>query len=90
MSGIPVTVLAVTTFFVVASSILLMACCRSGTFSTGVVVAGAARPAVLVWGAAIGLDVCSAEFLLEVGNGNMEFREVLQVDEELGVGGSAV
>ena len=51
---------------------------------------GATRPAVVVWGAAVGLDTFSAELLLKVGHGNMKFREVLQVDEELGVGGSAV
>ena len=68
----------------------MVTCCRSGTFLTGVVVAGAARPAVVVRGDSGGLDTCSAELLSEVGNGNMEFREVLQVDDDLGVGGSAV
>ena len=90
MSGIRVAVLVCTTFFVVASSILLVACRRSGTFLTGVVAAGAARPAVVVRGDAVGLDACSAEFLSKVGGGNMKFSEVLQGNEELGLGGSAV
>ena len=51
----------------------------SGTFSTGVV----ACLAVVVWGAAGGLDTCSAELLSEVGDGNMKLREVLQGNEEL-------
>ena len=76
--------------FVMASSILLVACRRSGTFLTGMVAAGAACLSVVVQGAAGGLDTCSAEFLSEVGDGNMELCEVLQGDEELGVGGSAV
>ena len=76
--------------FFVAGSILLVAYCRSGEFSTGVVAAGAARPAVVVWGAVGGLDACSAELLSKVGDGNMKFGKVLQGDEELGVGGSAV
>ena len=80
----------VTTFFVVASSILLVACRRSRKFSTGVVAAGAACPAVVVRGAAGGLDTCSTEFFLEVGDGDIQLREVLQGDEELGLGGRAV
>ena len=72
------------------SSILLVAYSRSGEFPAGVVAAGAARPEVVVWEAAGGLDTCSAELLLEVGDGKMKFCEVLQGDEELGVGGSAV
>ena len=60
MSGIRVVVLVVTAFVVVASSILLVACRRSRTFSTGVVTAGAACPAVVVRGAAGGLDTYSA------------------------------
>ena len=55
-----------------------MACRRSGTFLTGVVAAGAARLAVVVWEAAIGLDTFSAVLLSEVGDGNMKLREVLQ------------
>ena len=90
MSGIRVAVLVCTTFFVVASRILLVACRRSGTFSIGVVAEGAACPEVVVWGAAGGLDTCSAELLSEVGNGNMKLRKVLRGNEELGVGGSAV
>ena len=43
-------------FFVVESSILLVACSRSGKVSTGVVAAGAERPAVVVPGASGGLD----------------------------------
>ena len=54
------------------------------------VAAGAACPAVVVRGAAGGLDTCSAELFSEVGDGNMQLREFLQVDEELGVGGCAV
>ena len=90
MSGSRVAFLVCTNFFVVAGSILLVDCCRSGTFSTGVVAAGAARPAVVFRGAAGGLDTCSSELLLKFGNGNMKFCEVLQGNEELGVGGSAV
>ena len=80
----------VTTFFVVESSILLVACRGSRTFSTGVIAAGAACPAVVVRGAAGGLDTCNAELFLEVGDGDMQLREILQGDEELGVGGRAV
>ena len=67
-----------------------MACRRSRTFSTGVVAAGAACPAVVVRGADRGLDTCSAELFSEVGDGDMQLRKVLQGDEDLGVGGSAV
>ena len=73
-----------------ASSILLVACRRSGTFSTGVVAAGAACPVVVVRGAAGGLDTCSTELLSKVGDGNMKFSNVQQGDEDLGVGDSAV
>ena len=90
MSGRRVAVLVCTTFFVVASSILLVACHRSGTFSTGVVAAGAARPEVVVQVADGGLYACSAELLSEVGDGNMKLREVLQVNKELGVDDSAI
>ena len=90
MSGSRVAVLVSTTFFVVASSILLVACHRSGTFSNGVVAAGAACPAVVVRGASRGLDTCGAELLSEVGDGNMQLREVLQGYEDLGVGIRAV
>ena len=67
----------------------MVACRRSGTFSTGVVAAGATCPAVVVRGAAGGHDTCSAELLSEVGDGNMKLREVLQGNEELRVGGCA-
>ena len=90
MSRSRVVVLVCATFFVVASSILLVAYRRSGTFSNGVVAAGSARPIVVVLGAAGGLDACSAELLSKVGDGNMKFGKVLQGDDELGVGGSAV
>ena len=76
--------------FFVASSILLVACRRSGTFSTGVVAAVAVRPSVVVWVAAGGLDACSAELFSKVGNGNLKFGEVLKGNEELGVGGNTV
>ena len=90
MSGSRVAVLVCTTFFFVASSIILVACRRSGTFLTGVVAAGAVRPSVVVWVTARGLDTCSTEFLLEVGDGNMNLREVLQRDEELRLDESSV
>ena len=90
MSGSRVAALVVTTFFVVVSSILLVGCRRSRTFSTGVVAAGAACPAVVVWGAAKGLDTCSSELFFEVSDGDMQLCEVLHGDEELGVGGRAV
>ena len=90
MSGSRVAVLVCTTFFVVASIILLVDCCRSGKFSTGVVAAGAAYPAVVVRGAAGGLDTCSAELFSEVGDGDMQLRKVLQGDEELVVVGREV
>ena len=90
MSGSWFAVLVCTTFFDEASSILLMACLRSGTFLTGVVAAGAARPEVVVRGADRGLDTCSTELLLEVSDGNMKLREVLQGDDDLGLRGSAV
>ena len=54
------------------------------------IAAGAACPAVVVRGAAGGLDTCSAELFLEVGDGDMQLRKVLQGDEELGVGGRSV
>ena len=76
--------------FFVASSILLVACCRSGTFSTGVVAVGAVPPAVVVQRAAGGLDTCIAELFSEVGDDDMQLCEVLQGDEDLGVGGLAV
>ena len=60
------------------------------TFSTGVVAGGAARPAVAVRESSRGLDTCSAELLSKVSNSNMKLCEVLQGDEELGVGGSEV
>ena len=56
----------------------------------GVVAGGDAHPEVVVWVAAGGLDACSAELLVKVGDGNMKFGEVLQCDEELVVVGSAV
>ena len=56
MPGNQVVGLVCTTYFVVASTILLVACRRSGTFSAGVVAAGAARPAVVVQGPAGGPD----------------------------------
>ena len=90
MSGSQVAVLVCTNCFFVESSILLVACHRSGTFSTGLVAVGAARPSVIVQGASGGLDACSTEFLLKVGNDNMKFSEVLQGDDELGAGVSAV
>ena len=80
MSGSRVVVLVCTTFFVVAVSILLVACCRSGKISNGVAAAGAACPEVVVWGDTGGLDSCSSELLLKVGDDNMKFREVLQVN----------
>ena len=90
MSGSRVAVPVITNLFVVASRILLVACRRSRTFSTGVVAAGAACPAVVVRGAAGGLDTCSTELFLEVGDSEIQLRRVLQGDEELGVGGRAV
>ena len=90
MSGSRVAALVVTTFFVVVSIILLVACRRSRTFSTGVIAAGAACPAVVVRGVAGGLDTCSAELFSEVGDGDMQLREILQGGEELGVGRCAV
>ena len=90
MSGSRVASLVVTTFLVVASSILLVAFRRSRTFSTGVIAAGAACPAVVVPGAAGGLDTCSAELFSEVGVGDLQLREILQGNEELGVGHRAV
>ena len=67
-----------------------MACRSSGTFSTGVVAAGAACPPLVVRGAARELDTCSTELLSEVGDGNMKLCEALQGDEDLGVGGRAI
>ena len=90
MSGSRVAALVVTTFFVVVSSILLVACRRSRKFSTGAIAAGAACLAVVVQGAAGGIDTCSSELFLEVGDGDIQFSEVLQGNEELGVGGRAV
>ena len=90
MSGSRVEVLVCTTFFVVTSSILLVACRRSGKVSTGMFAAGAARSEVVVWGASRGLDTCSTELLSEIGDGKMKLSKVLQGDEELGVGESAV
>ena len=67
-----------------------MACHRSRTFSTGVIAAGAACPEVVVRGAAGGLDTCITELFSEVGDGDMQLCEILQGDEELGVGRYAV
>ena len=61
-----------------ASSVLLVDHHRSGTLSTRVVAAGAARPAVVFRVAAGGLDACSSEFLAKVGDGNLKFGEVLK------------
>ena len=44
----------------------------------------------MVWVGARGLDTCSTELLAKVGDGNLEFGKVLKVNEDLGVGGSAV
>ena len=90
MSGSRVAALVVAIFFVIASSILLVAYRGSRTFFTGVIAVGAACPAVVVRGAAGGLDTCSAELFSEVGNGDIQLRKILQGDEELGVGGRAV
>ena len=90
MSGSQVEALVVTTFFVVASIILLVACRRSRTFSTGLIAAGAACPEVVVRGAAKGLDTCSAVLFSEVGDGDMQLRKIMQGDEELLVDGRAV
>ena len=54
------------------------------------VAAGAACPAVVLRGAAGGLDTCIAELFSEVGDDDMQLCEVLQGDEEMGVGGRAV
>ena len=72
------------------SSILLVDCLKSGTFLTGVVAASAACPAVVVRGAAGGLDTCSAELLSMVGDGSMKLHKVLQGYEYLGESGRAV
>ena len=77
MSGSQVAVLVVTTFFVVACSILLVACRGSRKFSTGVIAAGATCPAVVVRGAAGGLDTCSAELFSEVSDSDMQLCEIL-------------
>ena len=54
------------------------------------IAAGAACLAVVVRGSAGGIDTCSAELFSEVGDGDMQLHEVLQGNEELGVGGRAV
>ena len=90
ISGSRFEVLVCTTFSVVASSFFLMVCHRSGTLSTIVVTEVAARPEVMVVVANRGLDACSAEFLVKVGDGNLKLGEVLNGNEELCVGGSAV
>ena len=79
-----------TTFFVVASSFLLMERLRSGTISTIAVAAVDARPAVVVVVATRGLDACSTELLAKVGDGNLKLGKVLKSNGELCVGGSAV
>ena len=76
--------------FVVASSFLLVACHRSGTLSTIVVTAVAARPAVVVVVDTGRLDACSAELLAKVDEGNLKLGEVLNDNEELCVAGCAV
>ena len=81
MPGSRVAALVVTTFFFVVSSILLVACRGSRTFSTGVVAAGAACPSLVVRGSARGLDTCSAELFSEVGDSDMQLCKVLQGDE---------
>ena len=61
-----------------AISFLLVARRWSGTVSNIVVAAVAARPAVVVVVAAVGLDACSAELLAKVGDGNLNLDEVLK------------
>ena len=79
-----------TNLFSVASSVLLVACPRSGKLSTIVVAAVAACPAVVVVVATGGLDSSSSELLAKVDDGNLKLGEVLKGNEELYVGGSAV
>ena len=64
--------------FFVASSLLLVVRFRSGTLSTILVAAVAARPAVVVLVATRGLDACSAELLAKIGNGNLKLGKVLK------------
>ena len=90
ISGSRFEVLVFATFFVGASSVLLVNRHRGGTLSTVVVAAVAARPAVVVVVANGGLDACSADFLVKVGDGNLILGEVLKGNEELCVCGSAV
>ena len=82
--------LCVPTFFVVASSFLLVDRCRSGTISTIVVAAVATFQAVVVVVDTRGLDACSAKLLVKVGNGNLKLGEILKDNEELCMSGSAV
>ena len=64
-------------------------CRRSGTFSTGLVAAGAARSSVVARVAAGVIYAYIAELLVKVRYDNLKFGEVLKGNEELGVGGSA-
>ena len=79
-----------TTFFVVAISVLLVARRKSGTFSTIVIAAVAAFPAVAVVVATGGLDAFSAKLLANFVNGNLNLGKVLKGNEDLCVGGSPV
>ena len=79
-----------TTFFVMASSLLLVSLCRSGTLPTILVAAVAACPAVVVVVATGGLDAYSANLLAKVGDSNLKLGKILKGNVELGVGGSAV
>ena len=64
--------------FAVASSFVLVACCRSGAISTIVVAAVAVRLEVVVVVATGGLYVCSSKLLANVGNGNLKLGKVLK------------
>ena len=79
-----------TAFFFVASSVLLVARCRSGTLSTIVVASVVARLEVVVVVDTGGFDACSAELLVKVGYGNLKLGKVQKGSEELCVGGIAV
>ena len=79
-----------TAFFFVASSVLLVARCRSGTLSTIVVASVVARLEVVVVVDTGGFDACSAELLVKVGDGNLKLGEVLKGNDYLCMGVSAV
>ena len=76
--------------FIVASSVLLVTRLRGGGLSIVVVAAVAACPSAVVVVDTGGLDACSTELLVKVGDSNLKLGKVLKGNKDLCVCGSAV